>query len=147
MKVVLLQDLKGGGKKDEIVEVSDGYARNYLFPRGIAAPATAAAVNEVNAKNEAKQHRAEEQLEQAREQAARLDNREISLTAKAGEGGRLFGSVTAKEIAAAIEEQLGVVVDKRKIALDGDIKAFGKYEAQVKVHAGVVANITVAVTE
>lgn len=147
MKVVLLKDLKGAGKKDELVEVSDGYARNYLFPRGIAAPATASAVNEVEAKNKAKQHRAEQELEQAREQANKIDKKQIKITAKAGEGGRLFGSVTAKEIAAAVERQLGVEVDKRKIALASDIKAFGSYDVQIKVHAGVVADVTVVVTE
>ena len=135
MKVVLKQDIKGTGKKGELVEVADGYARNFLLKRGLAIPADAGAMNEL--KNR----------EAAKAQKAAIDGRTVKLTAKAGANGKLFGSVTAKEIAEGIEKQLGVTLEKRKIVLKDDIKAFGSYTIEVKIYNGVSANVFVVVGE
>lgn len=147
MKVVLKQDVKNIGKKDGMYEVSDGYARNFLFPRKLAVPADAAAVNEVKSKAAAQEHHRAEALAAAQALAASIDGKTVSVKAKAGKEGRLFGSVTAKDIAAAVSSALGETVDKRKIVLDGDIKAFGTYEVELKVYPQVTAKIRVAVTE
>ena len=141
MKVVLKQDVKSIGKKDELHEVSDGYARNYLLPRGLAVAADAAAVNEVRTKAAASEHHAAEAL------AKKLNGQIVAIKAKAGQGGRLFGSVTSKDIAAALTQKVGEPVDKRKIVLDGDIKNFGSYEVEVKVYPKVTAKLTVKVEE
>ena len=145
MKVVLLQDIKGTGKKDQLVEVSDGYARNYLFARKLAKPATTSAINEVTTKQEAVEHHKQVELDGAKALAAKIDGGKYVVKAKAGSGDRLFGSVTAKEIAAEIKNSAGCEVDKRKIVLDRDIKAFGSYEVAVKIYNGVTAKITVEV--
>lgn len=147
MKVVLKQDVKTIGKKDELHEVSDGYARNYLFPRGLAMPADAGAMNMVKSKEDAVRHHAEEELAAAKAVAAKLEGQAVKLKAKAGQGGRLFGSVTAKDIAAALTKLTGDEIDKRKVVLDSDIKAFGSYQVEVKVYPKVVAKVTVHVEE
>lgn len=147
MKVVLKQDVKTIGKKDELHEVSDGYARNYLFPRGLAMPADAGAMNMVKSKEDAVRHHAEEELAAAKAVAAKLEGQAVKLKAKAGQGGRLFGSVTAKDIAAALTKLTGDEIDKRKVVLDADIKAFGSYQVEVKVYPKVVAKVTVHVEE
>ena len=147
MKVILKQDIKGIGKKDEIHEVSDGYARNFLFPRGLAVQASASAVNEVKTKAAAKQHHAAEELAAAQALAKKIEGKTVALKAKAGQGGRLFGSVTAKDIAEGLSKLVGEPVDKRKIVLDGDIKNFGSYEVEVKVYPKVTAKLTVKVEE
>ncbi len=144
MKVVLLEDVKSIGKKNEIVNVSDGYARNFLFPRKLAKEATAGAVGEVNAKNEAIARQKAIELDEAKKLAEKIEGKEIKIQAKAGTNNRLFGSVTSKEIAEEIEKQLGVEVDKKKITA-AEIKAFGNYEATVKLHSGVSAKLKVAV--
>lgn len=145
MKVVLLQDIKGTGKKDELVEVSDGYGRNYLLARKLAIPATNSAINEVNTKAEAREHHRQVELDNAKALAAKIDGKTYQIHAKAGSGDRLFGSVTAKEISAEIKRVSGCELDKRKIVLDKDIKSFGVYHVPVKVHAGVSAEIVVEV--
>lgn len=145
MKVVLLQDIKGTGKKDELVEVSDGYGRNYLLARKLAVPATNSAINEVNTKAMAKEHHKQVELDNAKELAAKIDGKTYVIHAKAGSGDRLFGSVTAKEISAEIKRASGCEVDKRKIVLERDIKAFGTYNVPVKIHPGVSAKIVVEV--
>ena len=147
MKVILKQDVKGHGKKGELVTVSDGYARNFLFPRGLAAEADAQAMNELKNAEASKQHRIEVEKANASEAAKKIDEKTIKMTAKAGQGGRLFGSVTAKEIAEELKKQYGVDVDKRKIELDGDIKAFGTYCCEVKLYTGISAKVYVVVTE
>ena len=147
MKVILQQDVKGSGKKGELVTVSDGYARNFLLKKGLAIEATPAAVNELNMAKKSKEFHEEAQYQQCVESASKIDGKTVSVKAKAGVGGKLFGSVTAKEIAAAVREAYGIDVDKRKISLDLDIKAFGSYEATVKLHPKVTAKITVSVTE
>ena len=124
MKVILKQDVKSIGKKDEIHEVSDGYARNYLFPRGLAAVADAAAINLVRTKNEAKAHHEAE---------------------KGGASGKMYGKVTGKEVAAALCQLTGEDIDKKKIELPSVIKEFGEYPAQVRLYAGVAAPFTLAV--
>ena len=117
MKVILLQDVKSLGKKGELVSASDGYARNYLFPRGLAKEANAQAMNEFNNKAQAQKFHAAEQLQAARDTAAGLEGKTVKITAKAGANGKLFGSVTSKDVAAALKSQFGVETDKRKIAL------------------------------
>ena len=147
MKVVLKQDVKGIGKKDELRAVSDGYARNFLFPRKLAVAADAAAINEVKTKAAATEHHAAEALAAAKALAAKLDGSTVTVTAKAGSNGRLFGSVTAKDIAAALTKAAGETVDKRKVVLDADIKQFGIFDVEVKVYPQVTAKVHVDVKE
>lgn len=146
MKVLLKQDVKGQGKKGQVVNVSDGYARNFLFPRQLAVPADAQVMNEVRTKEEAAQYHARVEKEAALSAAANLKGKTVKISAKAGSAGRLFGAVTTKEVAEALEKQFGIKVDKRKITMN-DIKTYGSYTAEVKLHAGVVAEITVVVGE
>ncbi|MCR5485725.1 MAG: 50S ribosomal protein L9 [Clostridiales bacterium] len=146
MKVVLRKDVKGLGKKDELVNVSDGYARNFLFPKGIAVEATAQALNEIKGKEAALQHKKAVELQNAQNAARALEGKTIKVSAKAGQSGKLFGSVTPKEVAETIKESYEIDIDKRKISMD-DIKAFGTYEAEVKLYQGVSAKIFVLVSE
>lgn len=147
MKVVLKQDVKNIGKKDEMHEVSDGYARNFLLPRGLAVAADSAAVNEVKSKEAARKHHAAEELASAQEIAAKLDGETVVIKAKAGQGGRLFGAVTVKDIAAALEQK-GIDVDRRKLTIEGkEIKNFGSYTVEAKIAAGVTAKFTCKVEE
>lgn len=147
MKVVLQVDVKGSGKKGELVNVSDGYARNFLFPRKLAIEANAQALNELKNRDEAVKHRIEVELQTAKELAEKIEGKTVKLTAKAGAGGKLFGSVTSKEIAEGALKQMGVELDKKKISLDVDIKAFGTYNVTVKLHAQVQAKFFVTVAE
>ena len=146
MKVLLKQDVKGQGKAGQIVNVSDGYARNFLFPRQLAVEADAAAVNEVRTKAEAAQYHAKVEKDNSLKAVDTLKNKIIEIKAKAGSAGRLFGSVTTKEVSAELDKQFGIKVDKRKISMD-DIKSFGSYSAEIKLPQGVVAKVTVKVTE
>ena len=141
MKVILTQDVKGLGKKGELVNASDGYARNFLFPRNLAQ-----AMTELKNRENSKKHRIDVETQEAKASAAKINGKTIKVTAKAGQGGRLFGSVTAKEIAAVMKTQLGIDIDKRKITVD-DIKAFGTYPATVKLYQGVTAEFSVMVSE
>ena len=138
MKVVLLQDVKGHGKKGELCNVSDGYARNFLFPKKLAVEADNAALNEL--KN------LKEEIAAANALAEKLNGKTVTITAKAGSGGRLFGSVTSKEIAAEIKNAFGTEIDRKKMNV-ADIKAFGEYTAEIKLHKGISAKLTVKVTE
>lgn len=147
MKVVLKQDVKGIGKKDQMVEVSDGYGRNFLLPRKLAVEASASAVNDIKNKESAKQHHAEVELEEAKAAAAKINGKTVTIRAKAGQGGRLFGAVTAKDIADAVEKELGQQMDKRKFVLDHEIKNYGRYEITVKIYPNVSAKLAVAVEE
>ena len=146
MKVLLKQDVKGQGKAGQVVNVSDGYARNFLFPRQLAVPADSQVMNELRTKEEAAQYHARVEKEAAMSAAAALKGKTVKISAKAGNGGRLFGAVTTKEVADALDKQFGIKVDKRKITMD-DIKAYGSYTAEVKLHSGVVAQVTVMVSE
>ncbi len=147
MKVVLLADVKGSGKKGELVNVSDGYARNFLFPKKLAKEANAQALNELKNAEESKAFKIKQETEAAQASADKINGKSVSIVAKAGQGGKLFGSVTAKEIAEAIKKQYGVDVDKRKIDTKGDMKAFGTYECEVKLYSGITATVKAVVTE
>ena len=147
MKVILTQDVKGSGKKGELVNVSDGYANNFLLKKGLAIPASTQALNEMKNREAAEAHRLAEEKKTAQDAAKALDGKTVKLTAKGGAGGKLFGSVSTKEIAEAIQKSLGVELEKRKITLDAEIKAFGTYTAEVKLYAGVSAKIFVVVGE
>ena len=146
MKVVLLQDVKGKGKKGELCNVSDGYARNFLFPKKLAVEADNAALNELKNREESAAHHKKEEIAAAKETAAKLDGKTVSITAQAGAGGKLFGSVTSKEIAAEIKAKLGIEIDRKKMNV-ADIKNFGEYTAEIKLYQGVTAKITVKVSE
>ena len=146
MKVILKQDVKNLGKKGELVNASDGYARNYLFPRGLATEANASAMNDFNNKENAKKYHKQQEIDAAKADAAKLDGKTFKLTAKAGANGKLFGSVTAKDVSAVIKTDLGLDIDKRKISVE-DIKQFGTYEAEIKVYQGISATIYVQVSE
>ena len=145
MKVVLLKDVKGQGKKDQIINVSDGYARNFLLPRGLAAEADAKLMNDIKNREAAQAHRIEEETAQAKATAEKLEASEIIIRSGAGADGRLYGSVTAMDVAAALKEQAGVDVDKRKIVISDPIKAHGKYQLEVKLYPGVTGKINIIV--
>lgn len=146
MKVILTQDVKSLGKKGQLVEASDGYARNYLFPHKLAIEASAQAMAELKGREDAQKHKLAVETQQAQEQAAAIDGKTVRLTAKAGSNGRLFGSVTAKDIAGKIQAEFGIQVDKRKIEVE-EIKNFGTYTAAVKFNYGISAKLYVAVSE
>lgn len=147
MKLILLQDVKSLGKKGELVNASDGYARNFLLPRGLAKEANSQAMNEYKNAENSKNFKIETQKKQAESDKALLEGKTFEMTAKAGQGGRLFGSVTSKQIAEEIKKQYNINVDKRKVVIDRDIKEFGTYKAEVKLYTGISANIDVRVTE
>lgn len=146
MKVILKQDVKSLGKKGELVNASDGYARNYLFPKGLAVEANASAMNDFNNKESAKKFHKAEEIKAAQELANKLEGKTFKLTAKAGANGKLFGSVTSKDVSKKIKDDLNTDIDKRKIVMQ-DIKAFGTVQAEVKVYQGISAKIFVQVTE
>lgn len=146
MKVILNEDVKGTGKKGELCTVSDGYARNFLFPRKLAVEANAQAMNEYNLKAEAAAFHEAESEAAAQATAKKLKDKTVKITAKSGSGGRLFGAVTSKEISAAVLEQLGEKIDKKKINA-ADIKSCGTYNAEIKLYKGISAVIKVMVTE
>ena len=147
MKVVLLADVKGVGKKGELINASDGYARNFLLPRKLAKEANAQAMNELKNAAASKAYKIKTETEEAQRAAAALEGKTVKITAKAGVNGKLFGSVTAKEIAQEIKKQFGFEIDKRKISLSTEIKAFGVYPAEAKLYAATTAKPPVAVTE
>ncbi|MEF2920308.1 MAG: 50S ribosomal protein L9 [Acutalibacteraceae bacterium] len=147
MKVILLQDVKGTGKKGELVDVSDGFARNFLLPKKAAKKATAQAMSELKNAEESKAFKIEEEKKAANASKAVIEGKVLNIKAKAGQNGKLFGSVTAKEISAELKKQFSLSIDKRKITLDGDIKTFGSYKAQVKLYSGIVATVNVVVSE
>lgn len=147
MKVILKQDVKSLGKKGELVNASDGYARNYLFPKGLAIEANAASMNEFNSKENAKKFHKAEEIKAAQRAADELNGKSITLKAKAGANGKLFGSITPKDISSEIEKSFGIKVDKRKISLDSEIKTFGTFNAEIKVYQGINAVVKVFVSE
>lgn len=146
MKVVLLQDVKGKGKKGELCNVSDGYARNFLFPKKLAVEADNSALNELKNREEAQAHHKKEELAAAQKTASMLDGKSVNIKAKAGAGGKLFGSVTSKEIAAEIKNSIGIEIDRKKMNV-ADIKNYGEYTAEIKLYPGVTAKLTVKVSE
>ena len=147
MKVILTQDVKAQGKKGQLINVSDGYARNFLLPRKLAKEANAQAMNEYKNAENSKNYKIATQKAQAEHDKKVLEGKTFKMTAKAGQGGRLFGSVTSKQVADEIKKQYNINVDKRKVVLDCDIKEFGTYHAEVKLFTGVSAKIDVQVSE
>lgn len=147
MKVILKQDVKSIGKKDEIHEVSDGYARNFLLPRGMAAVADAGAVNQARTKSEAKAHHEAQARAAAEELAARIKDKTVVVKVKGGASGKLYGKVTGKEVAEVLSKQIGAEIDKKKIEMPSSIKEFGSYNAGVRLYAGVSAAFKIKVEE
>lgn len=147
MKVILLQDVKSLGKKGEIVNVSDGYARNYVLPKKLGLEANSANMNDLKLQKANADKVAQKQLEAAQELAALLETKEVILKMKSGEGGRAFGSISSKEIAAAAKQQCELELDKKKIQLPEAIKALGAYEVSVKLHPQVTGKLRVKVVE
>lgn len=147
MKVILLQDVKSLGKKDQIVEVSDGYARNCIFAKKLGVEATPANLNNLKLQKNNEAKIAKENLEHAKEFAAKLSELTVLVKIKAGEGGRVFGSVSSKEIAEEAKKQFGVEIEKKKIVLDEPIRSFGTFEIAVKLHPEVTAKMRVKVQE
>ena len=147
MKVMLLQDVKGQGKKDQIVNVSDGYARNFHFPRKLAVEADAKAMADAKNKEAAKQFKIEQDKAAARDVAARLEAVQVKIKATAGADGRLYGSITTADVADALKEQAGIELDKRKIVSEAPIKAFGSYTLEVKLYPEIVGKINLIVCQ
>ena len=147
MKVILQQDVKGQGKKGQMVEVSEGYARNFLLPRKLAIVATTDAINTMNLKEKARKAEEARQKAEAEATAEKLKECMVKLTAKAGNGGRLFGAVTTKEIAEGLKTQFDIDIPKQKLVLDEPIKAFGSYQVKAKLGFEVVGTVYVSVFE
>ncbi len=145
MKVILMQDIADQGKQGEIVNVSDGYARNYLFPRKLAVEAAGGALKNLQIKHALEDRRAEKMLQSAEKAADQIRDKTVTLTVRAGENDRLYGRITAADIAEAAQKNLGVVLDKRKVGLLDPIKALGEYEVPIKLHRDVTVPLKVAV--
>ena len=144
MKVILNSDIKGVGKKNEIINASDGYARNYLFPKKLAVPADTQNMNVLNAKKASEQHKKDLECEEAKKVQEKMKTIVLKITTKAGE---TFGSITSKEIAESLEKQFKIKVDKKKVVLPEQIKTLGTYIVDVKLYEGVIGKLTVSVTE
>lgn len=147
MKVLLLADVKGQGKKDQIVEVSDGYARNFLFPKKLAVVADNKVMSEAKSKEESKQFRLKEEKAAAKALADKLATLSVKIVASSGADGRLYGSVTSKDIAEALLKQHKIEIDKRKLVLSENIKSYGTYEIEVKVYPEISTKMKVSVAE
>lgn len=147
MKVILLKDVKGTGKKNEVKEVSDGYARNFLLPKKLAVPADNTNMKELNEKNKSIENKAQKEYEAAVELGKRMEELNVVIYSKAGDGGRLFGSITSKDIAEQIKKQHNIEVDKRKITLDEPIRVLGSRFVDIKIHQKVTTKIRVDVKE
>ena len=147
MKIILSKDVKSLGKKGDVVEVSDGYARNYILPRKLGIEASNKNMNDLKLQKANEDKHAKEQLDAAKALAAQLEGKQIIVSIKGGEGGRTFGSVSSKEIAAACQEQHGIEVDKKKIQMTESLKNFGSYEVPIKLHPQVTGKLMVKVIE
>ena len=147
MKVILLKDIKGTGKKGEVINVSDGFARNYLFPKGLAKEATDGNLKVLNEQKTSVKIKEEKEFEEAKELGKKMEEITVTLYSKAGDGGRLFGSITSKDIADGLKKKHNVDVDKRKIMLDEGIKTLGARYVEIKIHPKVVTKIKVEVME
>lgn len=144
MKVILKQDIKNVGKKDQIINAADGYARNFLFPKGLAVPADSGNLNDLKAKNNAKAAQKERDLENSKKLAKELKDKTVTISVKGGSNGKLFGGVTSKEISVALKEQLKIDIDKKKIITD-TIKQEGIFKVNLKLQEGVTAEVNVHV--
>jgi large subunit ribosomal protein L9 len=147
MKVILLEDVKGRGKKGDVVNISDGYARNFLIPKGLAEEANAKNLNRLKQQKQLESQRSQQELANAKKMAEQLSNLTLTVKAKSGENGKLFGSVTSKEIAEELKKQHNITLDKRKILLPDPIKSLGRFELEVKIYPEVSAKIIVKVEE
>ena len=147
MKVVLLADVKSQGKKGQVINVSDGYAKNFLFPKKLAVAADNQILTEIKGKEDARLHNIEMEKKAAQDTAEKLKNLTVSIKSQGGADGRTYGAVTVKDIAEALEKQHGIKVDRRKITLEFPIRAFGVYILEVKLYTDVVGKITVSVTQ
>ena len=146
MKVILKQDIKGVGKKDQVINAADGYARNYLFPKSLAVPADTGNMNNLKAKKDSEDFRKGEDKKASQELAEKMKNMTLEFKVKAGENGRLFGAITAKEIAETLKKEFNIVVDKKKILLSESIKVAGTTKVDIKLNEGVMAKLSVMVT-
>lgn len=147
MDVILLEDVKSLGKKGELVKINDGYARNYILPKKLGIEATAKNLNDLKLKKQHEERVERKKLEDARALAEKLKDMSVTVAVRAGEGGRIFGSISTKEIAEAVKKQLNLELDKKKMQLDVPIKAMGNYNVAVRLHRDVTANLVVRVTE
>lgn len=147
MKVILLKDVKGSGKAGDTLNVADGYARNFLLAKGLAVEANAKNLNELAGKKASAQHKLDVEKAENEKTAAEIGGKEVVIKARAGQGGKLFGAVTSGNVADAIKDQLGQTVDKKKITLSAEIKAFGDYTAAIKMTQGVSCSVKVKVVE
>ena len=147
MKVILLEDVKSVGKKGEVIEVSEGYGRNFLLPKKLALPATAQNVNLAKQKAGSAAHRKAQEADEAKLLAAQLAKAEVTIPVKVGEGGKLFGSVSGKDVAEALKATHGVEIDKRKISLTQEVTGAGDYEAVIRLHPEATAKVAVHITE
>ena len=147
MKVILLADVKGQGKKNDVIEVSDGYGKNFLIPRKLAKPADAQSLNDVKVKEAARLYRIETEKKEAQALSEKLKTLQVKVVAPGGSDGRLYGSVTSKDIVEKLKADHGVEIDKRKLSLPEPIKAYGKYEVEVKLYTEVSGKINVLVCE
>ena len=145
MKVILKQDIKGVGKKDQVINAADGYARNYLFPKNLAVPADSGNMNNLKAKNESLAFRKGEDLKEAKELAEKMKKITVKIFVKAGDNGKLFGAVTSKEISEALKTDFNINIDKKKILLTESIKSAGVTKVDIKLNEGVMAKVSVMV--
>lgn len=145
MKVILKQDIKGVGKKDEVINANDGYARNFLFPKNLAVEANEVNMSKLKAKKDGENYRKSQEKEEAQKQAEKIKNMTLTIKVKAGENGKIFGGVTAKEIAENLKTQYNIEVDKKKIILAETIKTLGKFNIEMKLYEGVSAKLLVSV--
>ena len=147
MKVILLADVKGQGKKNDVIEVSDGYGKNFLIPRKLAKAADAQSLNEIKTKEEARLYRIEQEKKEARALAERLKEILVKIPASSGADGRLYGAITSKDITERLQADFGIEIDKRKLVMSDPIKAYGKYEVEAKLYPEVVGKIYFLVCE
>lgn len=147
MKIILLQDIKGVGKKDQIINASDGYAKNFLLPKKLGLEATKENLNRLASKQRLAEEQKIKELEEAKLQAKEIETKDVKIYVKTGKNGKLFGTITNKEVAVALEEQGGIKIDKKKITLKEGIKSVGDTVAEIKLHSNVVAKLKVSIIE
>lgn len=147
MKVILLKDIKGKGKKGDLIDISDGYARNFLLPKNFAREANAEALSELKNAKRSQEYKIEVEKGKALKIKNKIDKKTIKFYANAGKGGKLFGSITGKEISKKLSDEFSVEIDKRKIKISGDIKAYGTYECNIKLYTDIISKIYVMVVE